>query len=470
MLPGRVIVLDVGKTLAKLSLWDAQGCLLEQRARPNRGLLAPGGYRALDTDGIEDWLITGLREFGRLGPIAAIIPAGHGAAAAVIRDGQLACAVPDYEDELPSAMRARYDADRDAFSQTGSPALPCGLNLGAQLHRLEAQWPELFSGDAVILPWPQFWAWKLCGVAASEISSLGCHSDLWRPLAGEPSVLAQQRGWARRLAPLRHAGDAIGTLSAQWSSLTGLSPQVRILCGLHDSNAALLAARGHAEIAGKEATVVSTGTWFVAMRLPHVSAKIDPASLPEHRDCLLNLDVDAGLVPSARFMGGRELEALGGIGEAEQQAAALAAIPSLLARDVMALPNWAPGVGPYPDHRGRWLVEPSTPSMRHAAAALYAALMTDAALELIGARERLLIEGRFAGCEVYVRALAALRPDCAVHVGGAHDGVAYGALRLLASALKPAAPLQRVAPLAVDLSADLSAYKARWRALVEQQH
>jgi sugar (pentulose or hexulose) kinase len=464
VLPGRVIVLDVGKTLAKLSLWDAQGRLLEQRARPNYRSLAAAGYRALDTEGIEAWVADVLVEFAKLGPVAAIVPVGHGAAAAVIRDGRLACAVPDYEDKPPPAMRARYDQDRDAFALTGSPALPCGLNLGVQLHWLESQWPDLLSGDALILPWPQFWAWKLSGVAVSEISSFGCHSDLWMPLAGRPSSLAQQRGWAARFAPLRHARDVIGTLSAQWSARTGLSSEVQILCGLHDSNAALLAARGHAEIAGHEATVVSTGTWFVAMRLPATGAKLEIASLPERRDCLMNLDVDAGLVPSARFMGGRELEVLGGIGETDQQAAALDAIPSLLARDVMALPNWAPGVGPYPAHRGRWLVEPASASERCAAAGLYAALMTDVLLELIDARECLLIEGRFAQCDVYVRALATLRPDCSVYVGGAHDGVAYGALRLLAASLQPVMSLQKAVPLPVDLSA----YKARWRASAER--
>jgi hypothetical protein len=95
---------------------------------------------------------------------------------------------------------------------------------------------------------------------------------------------------------------------------------------------------------------------------------------------------------------------------------------------------------------------------------LYAALMTDVLLELIDARECLLIEGRFAQCDVYVRALATLRPDCSVYVGGAHDGVAYGALRLLAASLQPVMSLQKAVPLPVDLSA----YKARWRASAER--
>lgn len=458
MLPGRVIVFDVGKTLAKLSLWDMQGRLLEQRARPNRRVHA-GDYLALDTDGIEAWLAQVLTEFAQLGPVAAIVPVGHGAAAAIVRDGRLVCPVPDYEEALSPGLRAAYDRGRDAFLHTGSPALPDGLNLGAQLHRLESLRPDALGGDAQILPWPQFWAWKLCGVAAAEVTSFGCHSDLWNPATAAPSALARARGWAQRFAPLRRAGDVLGTLDAAWSARTGLSPEVKILCGLHDSNAALLAARGFAEIAEREATVVSTGTWFVAMRTPGPGAAFDLAALPEPRDCLVNVDVHGRAVPSARFMGGRELEILGGMDAIEDQAAALAVLPAVVGAGAMVLPTWAPGVGPYPRGRGRWIAEPTTPAARRAALGLYAALVVDTSLELIGARERLLIEGRFVRAEVFVRALAALRPDTEIHVSSGHEGVPYGALRLIDPTLPPLVSLRRVEPLATDLAE----YKTRWR-------
>jgi len=464
VLPGRVIVFDVGKTLAKLSLWDAAGRLLDQQLRPNR-LVLIDGRRCLDTEGIEAWAVEAMAAFARQGPVAAIVPVGHGAAAAVVRRGLLACAVPDYEEQVPADLRRSYDALRDRFALTGSPRLPDGLNLGLQLYRLQVDHPDLFAGDARILPWPQYWAWRLSGVAAVEVSSLGCHTDLWRPVEDQPSTLARLQGWARRLAPLRHAGEVLGTLTPEWSARTGLSPQVRVHCGLHDSNAALLAARGLAELAGQEATVLSTGTWFVAMRTPADEAMVDLSKLPEQRDCLVNIDVDGRPIPSARFMGGRELEILGGIDAADGDAG-LGALPGVLSSGAMALPGWAPGVGPYPRARGRWLVEPEDHVARGTAAALYAALMTDAALELIGARQRLLVEGRFAQSTLFVRALARLRPELEVFVHDGHDGgVSYGALRLIDPALPPAGRLQRVEPL----DTDLEQYKARWRREAETE-
>lgn len=456
MLPGWVIVLDIGKTLAKLSLWDEHGRMLAQRVLVNQPLHAHG-WRVLNAPAIEDWMAGGLAEFARMGPVSAIVPVAHGAAAALIGGGRLIDPVQDYEEPLPVELMASYRGGRDAFALTGSPCLPDGLNLGAQLHRLEADRPGIFGGDAQLLPWAQYWAWRLSGVAASEVTSLGCHTDLWQPAAGTPSKLAQRRGWAAHLAPLRRADEVLGTITAEWAGRTGLDPGVLVYCGLHDSNAALFAARGFPQLDGQEATVVSTGTWFVAMRSPAPGAAMDLSALPESRDCLVNVDVHGRPVPSARFMGGREIEALGGFGAADD-AAALAQVPPLCASASMVLPCWTPGVGPFPRSRGGWIGEPAEPAARRAALGLYLALMTDASLDLIGSRERILVEGRFAESEVFVRALASLRPDATVYVCGAYEGVPCGALRLVNPELAPPRMLRRIEPLDVDL-AD---YRTQW--------
>lgn len=458
-----IIVLDVGKTLSKLTLWTADGQLLERRTRLNQRISLPR-YTALDAAGIEAWLIETLTEFAALAPISAIIPVGHGAAAAIIRDGQLVCEPLDYEHPLPASERAAYDAERDLFERTGSPALPDGLNLGAQLHLLEALEQQPFPEGTTIMPWPQYWAWLLSGVAASEVTSLGCHSDLWCPTTAEPSSLAVRRGWAERLAPVRRAGEILGPIRPDLAARTGLSRDVTIYCGLHDSNAALLAARGFPEIAEHESTVLSTGTWFVAMRSPASGISVDIAQLPEARDCLVNIDAYGRPVPSARFMGGREIETLTGIDTrridiAPDQPQLIAALPAVVASGAMVLPSFAGGFGPYPRARGRWVGMPVDQAERRAAVSLYAALVADISLDLIGSRDRLLIEGRFAEAQLFVRALATLRPDTAVYVANAHNDVSYGALRLIDPTLAPSSSLTRVAPLDVDLSA----YRQQWQ-------
>lgn len=102
---------------------------------------------------------------------------------------------------------------------------------------------------------------------------------------------------------------------------------------------------------------------------------------------------------------------------------------------------------------------PADEMSRRAAVSLYAAMVADVSLDLIGARERVLIEGRFARAEVFVRALAALRPDCQTFVANVENDVSYGALRLLDPQLRPSTDLQRVRPLEIDLNP----FRATWR-------
>lgn len=462
------VVLDVGKTMAKLTLWSEGGELVARETRANQRVEAHG-YVALDADGIESWMADTLRVFAAKGPIGAIIPVGHGAAAVIVRDGKMAVPPVDYEEPLSEAERAAYDRDRAPFAETGSPALPDGLNLGAQLHSLETRFPGLIGQGATILLWPQYWAWRLSGVAASEVTSLGCHTDLWNPVLAEPSRLARTRGWADALPPLRLAADALGTVTAEWQERCGLSAETRIHCGLHDSNAALVAARGFREIADCESTVLSTGTWFVAMRTPESAASVDPSALSEARDCLVNIDAYGKPVPSSRFMGGREIELLIGfdtrrIDIKPDQPALLAGVPAVLASGARLLPTFAPGFGPFPHHRGRWIDMPDDQAERRAAISIYAALVADVSLDLIGAKERILVEGRFAEAEVFIRTLAALRPDDVIYRANAHNDVSFGALRLLDPNLQPAAALERVEPL----QGDFAAYREKWRRDVER--
>jgi sugar (pentulose or hexulose) kinase len=456
----------MGKTLSKLTLWDGVR-LVERRTRPNARCDA-GNYAALDAAGIEAWLIETLADFALIGRVEAIVPVAHGAAAAVLREGRLAAPPVDYEHDIARDWRTVYDAQRDSFAFTGSPGLPGGLNLGAQFDLLDRVRPDLLTPGATIVTWPQYWGWVLSGVAAVELTSLGCHSDLYRPVERGVSALAQRRGWADLLAPLRGAGDVLGPIRPDLATRTGLPADVRVHVGLHDSNAALLAARGFPEIAGHESTVLSTGTWFVAMRSPPHGAVPDIAALDPARDCLVNIDVAGTPVPSARLMGGREIELLGGLDPRRvdirsDQPRLVAAVPDLVATGVMALPTLTPGVGPFPAGEHRWVAAPDDPYARRAAACLYAALVTEVALEQIGTRERLLIEGRFAEAEVFVRALATLRPDLRVYVSNAHNDVSLGALRLLDPGIRPDGELRLVAPLDVSLDA----YRAVWRELAD---
>jgi sugar (pentulose or hexulose) kinase len=462
---GAFIVADFGKTLSKVTLWSKDGRMIDRVVRPTSPKITPE-YRALDIEATREWFIETLARFAGL-PVEAIIPVAHGAAVVSLRDGQLAFPPLDYEHAIPAAVLNEYRNLRDAFALTGSPALPDGLNIGSQLHWLESLHKKAFQG-ATLLPYAQYWAWVLSGEARSEVTSLGCHSDLWSPATSDFSPMARQRGWASMFAPVAKAGDVIGTLRPELAEQTGLPLSTKIYAGLHDSNAALLAARGFAEIADHEATVLSTGTWFVAMRSPKF--EFDLASLPADRDCLVNVDAYGAPVPSARFMGGREIETLIEIDTRRvdikpDQPALLAAVPDVLESGSMLLPTFAPGFGPFANGHGRWINRPEDWFARRAAACIYAALVAETSLSLIGTEQTLLIEGRFAEAEVFVRALASLRPDLKIYTANTHNDVSFGALRLIDPDLKPDGALTRVRPL----DQNLAEYAAQWREMATRE-
>lgn len=457
-----IIVIDLGKTLSKVSLWSAEGKMLDRQVRPAspREL---GSLRRLDSDGIEAWLVEALARYAGE-DVSTIVPVGHGAGVVAIEGGSPIFLPLDYEQPIPGHILAAYRDERDPFTVTGSPALPDGLNMGAQLYWMDRLYPRVMAG-ATLLPWAQYWGWFLTGRAASEVTSLGCHSDVWNPLRSRFSPLADRMGWTRRFAPLARASDILGPIRREISERTGLSAKVTVLAGLHDSNAALLAARGFAEIANNEATVLSTGTWFVAMRL--TGEAVDTTQLSERRDCLVNVDAYGKPVPSARFMGGREIESVIEIDTRRvdikpDQPRLIAAVPEVVRRGAMMRPTLAPGCGPFPAGRGGWIGEPDDWYERRAAMCLYAALVADTSLSLIGSSGRLLVEGRFAEADVFVQALAALRPETRVYTANAHNDVSFGALRLIDPDLEPEGQLVRVAPLATDISG----YAERWRAEV----
>jgi sugar (pentulose or hexulose) kinase len=451
---GWTIVVEVGKTLTKATLWDDGGKLRARHYRLNPSVAADG-YRALDAEGIEQWLLGVFTDFAVRGPVRTIIPVAHGAAAALIRHGELRCLPVDYEWPGAAVDRSSYDKQRDPFMATGSPALPGGLNLGLQLHWLES----LRVSDlrtCVIVPWAQYWAWVLSGVAVSEVTSLGCHTDLLRPYHHAPSMLTLRRGWMERLAPIAAAHSVLGELRPSWAARTGLSPNVDVLCGLHDSNAALLAIRSRPDLRGCDTTVLSTGTWFIAMRsvAPNRSMTVD--QLPEHRDCLVNVDVDGAPVPSSRFMGGREIDILTRGKPSSASAPSVESAVRAVEANAMALPTGVPGVGPFPNTEPRTAV--STGHDPNVIAQLYVALMADACLDLIGSQDYLVIDGQFSRATVFARALASLRQGMTVLASGNENGIAQGALSLVDSGMSQG-PLQTVSPPPVDMTR----YRNLWR-------
>ena len=461
------LVLDIGKSHAKLLMIDAAGAVAEQHGRANASVTSPLGYPALDIAGLTQWIIDTLAGSPATRRCTHAIASTHGAAFMALADDELAWDPLDYEFDGLGQHHAAYQAERDDFAHTLAPDLPAGLNAARQLHWMQQTYPAAWARTSCLVPYPQYWAWWLSGAAASEVSSLGCHTQLWRPNEQRFSTLAQRHGWADLFAPRQPAWQPLGRVRASVARPTGLSEHCVVHAGVHDSNACL-ARHLHGDA---PMTLVSTGTWIVVMAAGAATTTLDPA-----RDMLANVSVRGDLVPTARFMGGRELQAL--CAGASPALASLEALTSLLQREVQALPSFAGQGGPFAGHQGVVLerVSPINTASALSAAeratlgALYCAQVTASLLDKLAATAPVVIEGPFADNPVYLHALAALLPPGSVYVSADQvEGTARGAWRLAhwAEAFD-AHPLE-----AVDeggLRPALQRYQQRWLAALASSH
>lgn len=455
-----VAVIDIGKTNAKVALVDAEtGAELVLRTAANT-IRADGPYPHFDVPRLWDFSLGAMAEIRREHEIGAIVVVTHGAAGALVSGDPdeaegLALPVLDYEAPGPDETRGEYDPLRPPFSETLSPRMTGGLNLGAQMFWQQRCFPDAFRG-ARYLTYPQYWTWRLTGVLATEVTSIGCHTDLWNPAASRFSSMVDRLGWRDLFPPLRPASDHLGPVQPDLARRLGLSTGTPALCGIHDSNASLLP---HLLRRDPPFSVVSTGTWVIVLAVGGGTDRLDPG-----RDGLAYVNAFGDPVPAGRFMGGREYDRLTGGRTADPN---LAEIDRVLAERIMALPSFTPESGPFPRGKGRWTRDPETLSAgeRCAAAAFYLALMTSECLEIAGARGPAIIEGPFTGNRLFCAGLAAVS-DKPVFRSGERTGTTLGAALLaMGKAVGQPAPPDPVASLQHP---ELIGYAKDWRKAAAQ--
>ena len=439
-----IAVFDVGKTNVKLSLVEA-GAIRETLSAPNRVLPGPP-FPHYDEGGIWSFLIQGLTRLGAIAPITDIVAVAHGGGCGLV-DAAGALVLPMLDYEMP-IEDDDYDRVASPFSETFSPPLG-GLNIARQLHWFQKAFPEEFRRARHLLLYPQYWSFRLSGVASSELTYLGCHTGLWQPVAGRVSGLVERMGWQSLFPPLREAGDVLGPILPAIAAETGLPRDCRVRVGIHDSSASFLR---HRLTRPMPFAVASTGTWVVTM-----AAGADVAGLPENRSCLVNVDALGSPVPCGLFLGGREYAQL------TEGASSAAANPGDIAAVIQSGAMLIPPVGSYGGpFAGRPLGEPRGPQPGSegeivARASLYLALMTDYCFGLIKASGPVIVEGSLRGNEIFLAALATLRQPEIVLVSNDPTGTVSGAARLAGEVIPD--PLRVAAPLSLPFDA----YRRAWR-------
>ena len=254
---------------------------------------------------------------------------------------------------------------------------------------------------ARILLYPQYWSWRLSGVQAAEVTSLGTHTDLWRPYEQAYSALARKQGWARLMPTLHRATDQLGTHAraalspppdcrnpAWWpAAFTIPTPPTCASCMDREREAF---------------TVVSSGTWTIVM-----ANRGELRRLREERDMLANVNVFGAPIATARYMGGREYEA---IAQGSRRADHRRADRSAHQRRDRAAFVCQRRARIRAGRESSMAPTGSTALQRAALATLYSALMTAQLIESLGTAGEIFIDGPLARNPLFGGLLGACVP------------------------------------------------------------
>lgn len=456
-----ILVFDVGKTHIKLHLLDSALQSVSSRVMDNCVKhCAP--YPHYDIDAIWQWLLAGIKDAAAQFSISAISISTHGATAALIdrhvQGAALVLPILDYEYAGIEDGNGVYEKKRPPFLETYSPDLPFGLNLGRQIHWQQSTFKKAFSQATDILLYPQYWAWRLSGKRCSEVSSLGCHTDLWSPKNTCFSSLVEKENWQPLFPKIVPAWTNLGSITADIQAQTGLNKNCGVFAGVHDSNASFL--RYKKQIQGTPFTVISSGTWSILM-----ASGVSLNTLQAHRDMLANVDVEGQPIACTRFMGGREFDIICTKTNTPLNTEITAVtVQAIIDSKVLALPDFSGGSGPLPSRTGEILG--SVPTAGGAAlASLYCALMLDYQLDLVKAQGTIFIEGVFLKNPWICEILAQLRPHQTIMLSSDTTGTVQGCAQLINWKAEQT-PLNTLKCNATKLN-HLTEYCALWRAQID---
>ena len=450
-----VAVIDIGKTNAKVALVDLEtSSEIAVFKTPNHVTAGPP-YPHFDVEALWDFILSGLKSLAEKYSVDAISVTTHGATAALVdAKGDLVLPVLDYEFTGLDEKRAAYEAVRPPFDETGSPPLPIGLNLGAQIFWQANSLPNDFARCEAILTYPQYWSFRLSGVMASEATSLGCHTDLWNPWTGDFSTLVASQGWGHLFPKLQLASANLGPLLDRIADETGIKRGTPVYCGIHDSNASLLP---YLDGELTSFAVVSTGTWIISLCVGGERVLLDPS-----RDTLVNVNANGDPTPTARFMGGREFDLITN-GKADTPNSS--DIAAVLDHQIMVIPSASASTAQphflFPNG------EPKSSGERICVASLYCAMQTGESLALIGAQGPIYVEGPFAKNALYLDMLAVASTRLVYPSATGSTGTSLGAARLAGDVHKSIG-FSSVATHKT-LKAQLADYASAWTAAYEDR-
>ena len=295
-----IAVIDVGKTNKKLFLFDQQYRIVCEKSARFIETVDEDGDPCENLESLRLSVYDSLQMVFRKKQfeLKAINFTAYGASFVNLdEDGNPVSPLYNYLKAFPDHLKRQFYDDyggEEAFSlRTASPVLG-NLNSGMQLYRLKYEKPELFARIKHALHLPQYISYLISGRMCSDITSIGCHTNLWDFQKNTYHEWVRKEKIEPLLAPLVSCTEVVP------AAFPGNSYQVGI--GLHDSSAALIPYMVNFQ---EPFVLISTGTWCISLN-PFNDAPLTPEEL--RQDCLCYLGYTGKPVKASRLFAGQEHE------------------------------------------------------------------------------------------------------------------------------------------------------------------
>ncbi|TDW48006.1 sugar (pentulose or hexulose) kinase [Flavobacterium sp. 270] len=292
-----VAIFDIGKTNKKVFLFDENYKIVWEKSVNLDETTDEDGFPCEDIEVLKHWILDRLAEIKNLKDhvLKAINFSTYGASFVYIDEKGKVLAplynyLKDYPEDLKNDFYLKYKGKEVFAVKTASPVLG-SLNSGMQIYRLKEEKPELFDQVKYCLHLPQFLSFLLTNEAYADITSIGCHTNLWNFKKMKYHKWLKKENILSKIPPIHYGKDVI-------KNEDGLAIGV----GLHDSSSAIIP---YTINFTEPFVLLSTGTWSISLN-PFNNKQLTFEELQQ--DCLCYMQYTDKPVKAARLFSGNEHE------------------------------------------------------------------------------------------------------------------------------------------------------------------
>ncbi|MDQ6763897.1 MAG: FGGY family carbohydrate kinase [Bacteroidota bacterium] len=292
-----IAIFDIGKTNKKLLLFDEEYKLVYEESKQLEEIRDEDGFPCEDVNALTHFVRDSFDNLLRdkRFEIKAVNFTAYGASFVYLDEGlnvllHLYSYLKPYPAQLKGKFYATYGGEKYFTKITASPVLG-NLNSGMQLYRIKYEGPQQFAKIKYALHLPQYISFILTGKLYSDITSVGCHTNLWDFKNNTYHQWVVKEGIGEKLPSITNS-----------DSTTLVNETITAGIGLHDSSAALVP---YLISFNEPFILISTGTWCITLN-PFNDAQLTNDELQQ--DCLCYLSFNGKPVKASRLFAGYQHE------------------------------------------------------------------------------------------------------------------------------------------------------------------